>query len=194
MATQPPKTQNLLLIVVVSFLLLTLLAAGIALFSGEDHYQLEIPLSEIPDDRVLYRDWHGQWLLIVRPDTRLLENSSPHSIRKAREVVDPPERTPRERYPVKVFLLDRNHSYLMFGFQKWYNTIVPCASFHYIDQPFRHDDKVVQGRFKCSQSLDDFWQDKLVFNLYGRSQSQEVPDLYSPWYRIVDDTLIIGMK
>ncbi|AFU99554.2 hypothetical protein M5M_11885 [Simiduia agarivorans SA1 = DSM 21679] len=186
--------NNPLLLACAALLCGALLVIGLFIFAEDDHYQLEIALADIPEDQILYKDWHGQWLLIVRPRAELADDQADLSIRKAKEVVDPPARTARDAYPVKVYLLDRNQSYLMFGFNKWYNTIVPCASFHYIDQPFRHEDKIVRGGFKCTQSLDDFWQDKLVFNLFGRAQSKEVPDLYSPWYRIVDDKLIVGMK
>lgn len=175
-------------------LLLALAVIGLMIFSDDDHYELEIPLADIPLNKVYYRLWNGQQLLIVQPDPTLLQDQRDSQIKKSRVVVDPPARTDRDQYPIKVFLLDRSQSYLMFGYQKWYNAILPCAAFHYIDQPFLHDDQVIAGGFKCSRSLDDFWQDKLVFNLFGRAQDPEVPDMYSPWYRVVGDTLVIGMK
>jgi hypothetical protein len=175
-------------------ILVALLVLSLMIFSSQDHYELEVPLADIPVDKPHYLDWHNQQLVIIRPRPALLADQYDSRIKKAKEVVDPPERTSREKYPIKVFVFDRNQGYLMFGFHKWYNGIVPCAAFHYIDQPFRHRDTIVQGGFKCSQSLDDFWQDKLVFNLFGRSQSPEVPDLYVPYYRIVADHLVIGLK
>ncbi|UTA47830.1 hypothetical protein L1F30_16955 [Simiduia sp. 21SJ11W-1] len=175
-------------------LILALVGVVFLLLGSEDHYELEIPLAEIPVDKPLYREWHGQQLVIIRPRSELLAGQYDGRIIKAKPVVDPPERTSREAYPIKVYSFDRNHGYLMFGFHKWYTAIIPCAAFHYIDQPFKHRNDVVEGGFKCSQSLDEFWQDKLVFNLFGRSQSPELPDLYMPYYRIVEDTLIVGLK
>lgn len=164
------------------------------IFSGNDHYELEIPLADIEIDKPYYADWHGQQVLVVQPNAGLLGKQEDASIYKSKEIVDPPERTGRDTFPYKVFVFDRNQGYLMFGFQQWYNTILPCAAFHYIGQPFLHDNKVIEGGFKCSQSLDDFWQDKLVFNLFGRAQNREVPDMYMPYYRIVGENLVIGSK
>ena len=175
-------------------LLVTLIAVAVAIFSSPEHYELEIPLADIQVDKPYYADWHGQQVLVVLPNQALLGDQADTSIYKSKEVVDPPERTGRDTFKYKVFVFDRNQGYLMFGYQKWYNAIVPCASFHYINQAFMNEDKVVQGGFKCSQSLDDFWQDKLVFNLFGRAQNREVPDMYVPYYRIVGDTLVIGSK
>ncbi|MBB3169709.1 hypothetical protein [Simiduia aestuariiviva] len=193
MSPQPTSTSTPIKIAA-ALVGLALLAVIVLLFSGQDHYELEVPLSDIPTDKPYYLEWHSQQLVIIRPRAELLGDQYDRRIRKSKQVIDPPERTSREKYPIKVFVFDRNQGYLMFGFHKWYNGIVPCAAFHYIDQPFKHREEVVQGGFKCSQSLDDFWQDKLVFNLFGRSQSPEVPDLYVPYYRIVDDTLVIGLK
>lgn len=176
-------------------LLLALCGVAFFLFSdGADHYELEIPLIQLQQDKPYYGEWHGQQVLVVWPNNELLGDQFDRAIKKARDVVDPPQRTSRDAYPYKVFVFDRYHNYLMFGFQQWYNAILPCASFHYINQAFMHEDTVVQGGFKCSQSLDEFWQDKLVFNLFGRAQSAEVPDMYVPYYRVVGDTLVIGLK
>lgn len=175
-------------------LVIALIAIAVAIFSGTDHYELEIPLADIQVDKPYYADWHGQQVLIVQPNPSLLADQEDSSIYKSKDVVDPPERTGRDTFSYKVFVFDRNQGYLMFGYQKWYNAIVPCASFHYINQAFMNEDKVVQGGFKCSQSLDEFWQDKLVFNLFGRAQNREVPDMYVPYYRIVDDKLVVGLK
>ncbi|BFM09965.1 hypothetical protein R50072_01180 [Simiduia litorea] len=193
MTAQAPQKSPTLIVLSIA-LVIALVVIAVAIFSDGDHYELEIPLADIHVDKPYYADWHGQQVLVVQPNASLLADQVDSSVYKSKDVVDPPERTGRDTFNYKVFVFDRNQGYLMFGYQKWYNAIVPCASFHYINQAFMNEDKVVQGGFKCSQSLDEFWQDKLVFNLFGRAQNREVPDMYVPYYRIVDDKLIVGLK
>ncbi|TQV82592.1 hypothetical protein FKG94_07620 [Exilibacterium tricleocarpae] len=170
-----------------------LVITGLSPPSPDDYYKI-VSFADIGEDKPFYTDWNGDTLLIVKPSAARLEQASVVGVNKNKDVVDPPVRTDRHRFAYKVFLLERNRGYLMLGLKRWHSGQIPCFKLNYVSESFNYGGRQLAGGFKCNGSLDDWWEDKLVFDVLGRSQSRFVPDLYMPYYDVTDSEVIVGKR
>ena len=170
-----------------------LFVAGLLFVPADDYHKI-IPLADIQEDVPFYTDWNGDTLLILKPASARLQRLPANGVEKNTDVVDPPVRTDRHRFPYKVFLLERHRGFLMLGLKRWYSNQIPCYSLRYVTATFDYRDRQLAGGLKCTGSLNEWWEQQLVFDVLGRSQSRYVPDLYMPHYDLTRKEIIVGKR
>ncbi|WP_045855828.1 hypothetical protein [Teredinibacter purpureus] len=165
------------------------------LFSCDNNSTNEkiIDTRTLEENRLYYYTWFDSTYVVFKPSPAFLLNTD-NSMAKNANIVDPPETIARDRYPVKIFLLEKVAGHVVFPYQKWHRYQLPCANLLLFLEPFTHKGTTTSAGFRCNLSVDEFWNDHLVFDMNGRSQSSQMPDLYVPLHYQTDSSLVIGVN
>ena len=75
--------------------------------------------------------------------------------------------------------------------QLWYRGIA-CINLTYIANEFTQNNRSVAGGIRCEDKSIEWRRDNLVYDLQGKSLSQEIADLYTPQFHLTDEELKIN--
>ncbi|AWF80322.1 hypothetical protein BTJ40_05575 [Microbulbifer sp. A4B17] len=154
-------------------------------------YFLYIDLDDIEEDAMISVDWSWYRLLIVKPRREVLEQLDV-LVEPKKHGKQPPKAQDRLDHEIKVFMLQvgSEDGVPRLAERDYYRSIIPCYEFKYLPGGVSVEGHDLAGALQCVESEWDSWENYMIFDLNGRSQSWYIANLNVPSYSIEDDTLI----
>ncbi|WP_444956966.1 hypothetical protein [Microbulbifer sp. ZKSA002] len=158
-------------------------------------YFLYIDLDDIREDTMISLDWSWYRLIIVKPRDEVLQQLD-ILVEPEKYGKQPPKAQDRLDHEIKVFMLQVNSEdgVPRLAERDYYRSIIPCSEFTYLSEGVSIEGQDLAGALQCVESEWESWEEYMIFDLNGRSQSWYIADLDVPSYSVEDNTLIIGKR